>query len=72
LKESIFNYIVFTYPFAILLIVFGYTHLKKTIKEEHSNYNYLRVSSFINGVIFSIGCVAFGIFIIIFKLNGKI
>jgi hypothetical protein len=62
--------IIFNWIFALVLILFGVWRLKKLIKETDWDSHYLTYEIFINGLVFSIGCIVMGVIIIYLKIMG--
>ncbi len=69
--DFILENIVLTWFGAIFLIVFGIIRVRKTIKDMTWDSDWLSYSVFGNGIIFSIGCVIFGIIIFYQKITGQ-
>jgi len=69
--KFLFDSIILTYPGAIFIFFFGLYNLKKTLNDQDEKYSYIRASSILNGVIFSIGCIVFGILVFLLKIMNK-
>jgi putative Mn2+ efflux pump MntP len=68
-----FEYITQSYIAAILYIILGIYFLKKIVKKdkEKTEWSYIGVRAYLQGIGASIGAIILGLLLIYFKLKGK-
>jgi hypothetical protein len=66
------EFILFNYITSIVLVFWGIHSLKDTLKNTTRDMKNSSLQPFLSGIIFSIGLIFFGVFILIAKFLGKL